>query len=230
MLLFLVLLLAENSVLGTPSVPGYRPFRLSDFMGVFPMVSLARCQYARSLYLTDAPPFDGTHVELHFVQDYNVTELEETIAHLGPDVVVSSHLCARAEERRKLRITEQRQRAEERNRRWKSLVESMDVISLCEKAKADWHRENEASWFGIDKPEWLTNAQCPCFRRQDTKRDTDGTLDISSVGEGEWLVDEHPCVEVACLKLGTPTSYCIFDPPGPSPDYPRCINTIKMRI
>jgi len=184
--------------------------------------SLCRCLWARMYGFTEGAPFDGLHVELYFDGEYNATELNETVAILGPELVVEFYSC---EERRREKQRE-KEKEEEDIMDWKTRMESLNVEKLCLDAKKEIEERNKQKWFW-QKPETLEreNTECPSWYHRENR---------------------HYCVEWACLQYGKPKKLfeihgiagprgisCVDDPaclPGPpGPFYFGCRNKIKIK-
>lgn len=174
-----------------------------------------RCKNAQTLGFTDAPPFDGVSVELHFVDGYNETELEETISILQ-DHVLHFSLCKDERKREEEKVKER----EERDMRLKAQWNIEQLEYECQKAKEEYAallERNKQKWFW-EKPEWGHDpvGKCPCGRSLNDK----GELGLG-----------HPCPELDCAKNDIVFGEChphVSDfmlglPKG------KCLNKIKLR-
>lgn len=191
--------------------------------------SLCRCISSILYGFTDKPPFDGKSVELHFSADYNETELEEAVHLLGPERILESDIGCGRKKRESEDWTRKREKIDqERDQKWKEEVEAQDMEKKCKYAIVELEKRNSVKWFWQAKevPEWITNPQCPCYRQNEW-------IDPKNQ-EWVWQVNEHPCIELECLKEGGPLrkrercSYSTLN--GLKGDDTPCVNTIKLRI
>lgn len=184
-----------------------------------------RCKNAQTLGFTDAPPFDGVSVELHFVDGYNETELEETISALQ-DLVLHSSLCKDERKREQEAKDEEQRKREERDKRLKALWNIEQLEHDCEKAKKEYAallERNKQKWFW-DEPErgWDPVGECPCGRS-------------FNADTGDWGLGS-PCSELDCARKDILFGgNCHVDeqfwyPPLYVPPKEKCVNKIKLRV
>lgn len=185
-----------------------------------------RCKNAQAVGFTDAPPFDGTFVELHFTRDYNETELEETVVALEKEGFTVTHdLCKNEEQRKKEAIEKQKLLEKEKEQRLKDQWNITNLEILCKRARDAFQKttaRNQAKWFWeIFEETWEPASVCPCFRPMD---------ETGTVFE---LHTNQPCAELDCANRNSLFGAC---PPlspsrwdGPR-GFPNCINKIKIKV
>jgi hypothetical protein len=187
--------------------------------------SECRCLNAIQYGFTDEPPFDGQYVNLRFSEEYNGTELEETIKHLGPSIVVWHELCKDASKREEEKLEEERKRKADRIETWKQKALAANLEERCEIAKTEREsllQRNEKKWFWQTKEtpeEW--REDCPCMRVFEK--------------DNNYALHDHPCTELECLKIGKPFGDCTNETPFWSsiPEYSFrkvCINELKLKV
>jgi len=192
-----------------------------------------RCLNAKAVGFTDAPPFDGQSIELHFVDGYNETEVEETIAELQErDYLLSYDLC-KDQRKREQEKEEQRKRDDhDRDQRLKAKWNIPQLEEACEQQKKEYAQaveRNKQKWFW-EKPEKTYKLQetCPCGRS------------FNSSNLYDWMLHEDfPCAELNCAKKDVIFGKCHDDLvhrpdywiglPGESKKY-ECVNKIKLKI
>lgn len=186
--------------------------------------SECRCRSAIQYGLTDEPPFDGKSVVLKFSEDYNVTELEETVLFLGPTLVVSYDFgcaerirCRKQEEEEK--VIEQK-KEEQRARILREKIDSFNVLEKCEEYEKEIEAENAKKWWWQEKIQPIERANGCCVCRQ-TKLVEE---------EWEWEYEmHHPCKEVGCDHV---TRRCVDMSQfyrGPPGWVPPCVYSIRLK-
>lgn len=190
--------------------------------------SECRCLNAIQYGFTDEPPFDGQHVNLRFSEEYNETELEETIKHLGPSIVVWHELCKDASKREEEKLEKERKKEADRIETWKQKALAANLEERCETAKAEresLYKRNEKKWFWQTKEtpqEW--REECLCSRS------------IENDENNNYVLHNHPCIELACLKIGKPFEDCDNETPfyASPPGFPQfrvvCVNKLKLKV
>lgn len=155
--------------------------------------SECRCRNAIQYGFTDEPPFDGKSVVLKFSEEYNVTELEETIAFLGSTLVVSHDFgCADYLKRRKQKEEKkaiEQKKEEQRVRILREKRDSFNALEKCEEYEKEIEAENAKKWWWQEKIQPIQRVDGWCDCRQ------------SKLVEEEWEWEYemlHPCKEVGC--------------------------------
>ena len=190
--------------------------------------SECRCLNAIQYGFTDEPPFDGQHVNLRFSEEYNGTELEETIKYLGSSMVVWHELCKDASKREEERLEKERKKEADRIETWKQKALAANLEERCETAKAEREsllQRNEKKWFLQTKEtpqEWREDCLCSRLLENDEN--------------SNYVLHNHPCTELACLKIGKPFRDCSnietpFYSSIPGRSFREvCVNKIKLKV
>jgi hypothetical protein len=178
------------------------------------------------LGFTDAPPFDGQYVVLHFSAEYNGTELEETIKLLGPSLVVWYELCKDASKREEAAAEEKRKKEADRIETWKQKALAANLEERCGAARAEREsilQRNEKKWFWQTKEvprEWSEVCLCSRFLESDNY---------------SYALHDNPCTELECLKIGNPFGDCSEERPVyasiPGRSFREvCVNKLKLKV
>jgi hypothetical protein len=186
---------------------------------------------------TDAPPFDGEHVELHFVDGYNETELEETISELERDGFVVTHslckdLCEKEIQRREAATLEREERLKDQ---WNTTQLEIEC-KIAKEVFINATNKNRKKWFW-EEYEKTFEPITTCLPYRDTI--------FNSAGKEEYqLHKKQPCAELDCAQrgiimqqrepgeLGIPCRVSCFDPPYGAPGpcgIPCASNKIKIK-
>lgn len=183
--------------------------------------SVWRCNNAMQVGFTDAPPFDGEHVELHFVDGYNETELEETVAAYQKDgYFVTFNLCDKERKKREqTRKIEELQRNQRLKDQWNVTQLEIECARVME-AYDNATRYNREKWFWQEyKVVHEPATSCLCYRQMDNNNAF--TLHVN-----------HPCAELDCAKHDSVFGNCSGRSSEGTlyPGYvPPCINKIKIK-
>jgi hypothetical protein len=192
--------------------------------------SECRCYYAMQFGFTDAPPFNGQEVELHFSKDYSESELNETVQNLK-GFVLQFDSCYDIDRRREQTKRECEKQYENQERQWKEQVLSMKVEEKCVKEKVALAERNAAKWFyqEPENPRWNSQYDlCPKNPRWNSQYDLCQLQRM--IGKDGDLLLEHACVEADCLRNGGKpireeiTHYQRHD------QSMSCVNKIKLKI
>jgi len=187
--------------------------------------SECRCWNAIQYGFTDEPPFDGQTVTLKFNEDYNVTELEETIAFLGPTRVVSHDFdCFKRKKQEKQEEEEraaEQKKEDQRVRILKEKREAYNVIQKCEDHEREINDENAKKWWWQEKAQPISRSDGWCECRQ-SKRVKE---------EWEWEYELlHPCRELGCESYRPRRCYDMtLSFSGPPGWVPPCVYSIRLK-
>lgn len=178
-----------------------------------------RCVFAYHHLHTDNPPFNGKTIELRFSEDYNQTELDETVQLFESQGIQTESYtsCAKQKEECEQRTINHKLEDDQREARWLKLASESNLEQKCAQVYSEIDKFNANQWsWKTKKSHTDVVTTCPAYRHRDE--------------HGELTLHENsPCADLDCLKIGK-SKFGINFYKGPKGYVEPCVNKIIIFI